>query len=129
MGTENVLVVDDNVDVRSVMVAQLASLGYRVTEASSGDEALALLEGCDGFDLLLSDIVMPGSLNGLDLARIVSLRWPQIKVLLASGYSGTAEVEKEAAAFPSIQKPFRKAELAHSVRLALAPHGNLHGAG
>lgn len=128
-GTESVLAVDDNPAIRSLVAEQMTSLGYRVTEASSAEEALAVLEGCDGrFDLLLSDIVMPGGRSGVDLAKIARVRWPELKVLLVSGFAGSADTEEEASAFPLLQKPFRKAELARSVRLALARASDLRSA-
>jgi CheY-like chemotaxis protein len=120
-GTESVLVVDDNADLRALFAGQMRSLGYRVTEAASGDDALALLEGGAGrFDFLLSDIMMPGKLNGVDLAKVARTRWPELRVLLISGHSGPAAVEEEARAFPLLHKPFRKMQLAQAVRLALA---------
>ena len=120
-GTESVLAVDDNAELRALIFEQMTSLGYRVTQAASGDEALAILEDCAGrFDLLLSDVVMPGRLCGVSLATLARARWPQLRVLLVSGFAATAALESGPLAFPLLQKPFRKKELALSVRLALA---------
>ncbi len=92
-----------------------------MTPAASGDEALTILEERAGrFDLLLSDIVMPGRLCGIALATLARTRWPQLRVLLVSGFAGAAALEAGAFAFPLLHKPFRKKELAQSVRLALA---------
>ena len=122
-GKESILAVDDDALIRALVAEQMTSLGYRVTQAASGDEALTILEGCNGgFDLLLSDILMPGMLDGLALAKIVRARWPGLGVLLVSGFGGKSQAE--ATAFLLLQKPFRKAELARSVRLALAGGGS-----
>lgn len=128
-GTESVLAVDDNEAIREIIFTQLTSLGYRVTQAASGDEALALLERSDGgFDLLVSDIMMPGDLDGVALAKIARARWPELGVLLVSGFAGSFEAEEDAAAFPFLQKPFRKPELARAVRRALVADRDLQAA-
>jgi CheY-like chemotaxis protein len=123
-GTESVLAVDDSHELRALIGQQMRSLGYRVTLAASGDEALTILEEDAGrFDILVSDIMMPGKLDGLALARMARVRWPELRVLLVSGYAGTGALEDEAAAFPLLRKPYRKMQLAQSVRLALAGRG------
>lgn len=121
-GTETILVVEDNDDVRSTTVAQLTSLGYRVTAVQSGDAALAILDREDRqFDLLFSDIVMPGVLDGYDLARFVLERRPGMKILLTSGFSGDKLRQQDGGApqFNLLGKPFRREELARSIRAAL----------
>ncbi|TAJ32476.1 MAG: PAS domain S-box protein, partial [Reyranella sp.] len=119
-GSERILVVEDNDHVRETVAGQLRSLGYRIVEAESGDEALRLLES-DGkaFDLILSDMVMPGQVDGGELARLVSERWPDVAVLLTSGYAGDADMWNSVRV-PVLRKPYRKAELANAVRAVLA---------
>jgi PAS domain S-box-containing protein len=86
----HILLVDDNAQVAEVATSILAEQGHQVTFVRSADEALAKLETFEGFDLVFSDLVMPGERNGLDLARTVRERWPSLPVLLATGYSDAA---------------------------------------
>lgn len=122
-GTENVVLVDDNDDVRETVAEALKSLGYRVTEAASGDEALDLLESRAGeFDVVVTDVIMPGKLDGLALGRIVRKRWPKLGVLLTTGFAGDADNDPAGGAveFSVLTKPYRKEELARMLRSALA---------
>lgn len=122
-GTESVVLVDDNDDVRETVAEALKSLGYRVTEAESGDAALSLLEGRAGeFDLVVTDMIMPGKVDGLALGRIIRERWPKIGVLLTTGFAGETDdrVDGGAAEFSVLTKPYRKEELARMMRSALA---------
>jgi CheY-like chemotaxis protein len=121
-GRERILLVEDNAQVRAVAVQQLASLGYGVVEAESGDAALALLESrASEFDLVFSDMMMPGRLDGFELAQLVLERWPGKKVLLTSGFSGDVadELEELATGISVLRKPYRKADLARAVRATL----------
>jgi PAS domain S-box-containing protein len=121
-GTEHILVVEDNPDVREVVLDQLKSLGYRVTEVESGDDALKELEERAGdFDLVVSDVVMPGKIDGLALAEITRKRWPDLWVVLTTGFSDVIAdgAEDSTETFTLLRKPYRKAELAFAVRAAL----------
>jgi CheY-like chemotaxis protein len=82
-----ILLVEDEVLVRMTLADQLRGAGYIVLEASSADEALDLLQGHDGVRLVLSDIRMPGRLDGVELAHTIRARCPGIKIVLASGES------------------------------------------
>ncbi|KAB2866712.1 MAG: PAS domain-containing protein, partial [Bauldia sp.] len=84
-GPETVLAVEDNPGLRRVVVRQLKELGYRVLEAEDGPAALKILDG-EAVDLLFTDIVMPGGLNGYELARTARDRRPGLKVVLTSGF-------------------------------------------
>ena len=98
VGSESILLVEDNEHVRATVIGQLTSLGYSVVEAESGDAAVILLErNGAGIDLVITDIVMPGRIDGYALARLVLQRWPNKKVLLMSGFSATAEELEEQA--------------------------------
>jgi PAS domain S-box-containing protein len=118
---ETILVVEDNDGVRATVVGHLTSLGYSVVEARSGDAALLALEsGGNSVDLVFTDVVMPGQIDGLALARQVLGRWPGKKVLLTSGASdGADEFKGQLAGLHTVPKPYRKAELAEAVRVAL----------
>jgi PAS domain S-box-containing protein len=122
-GAERILVVDDNADVRLSVCDQVRSLGYRVREADSGDAALAQLEADPGaFDLVFTDMVMPGHIDGLALATIVRQRWPALTVLLTSGYAVELDstANRGAADFELLRKPYRKSALASALRQVLA---------
>ncbi len=82
-----ILLVEDDKEVRQAMASQLIKLGYQVTEAENGVEALAVMADGLRFDLLFTDVVMPGGLNGLDLARQLQVLDPTLKALYSSGYS------------------------------------------
>ncbi|HEU4622105.1 MAG TPA: ATP-binding protein [Burkholderiaceae bacterium] len=85
----HVLMVEDDELVASVVKPALEDRGYRIELATSADQALAWLRSGDKFDLVFSDIVMPGTLNGLGLASEVRKQWPRMPVVLASGYAAT----------------------------------------
>jgi len=101
---------------------QLTSLGYRVIAASSGAEALEMLRHDDQVDLLFTDVVMPGGLNGFDLAREASVRWPSLRILLTSGFAGySAESQGNLPPMVSgmLRKPYRREALAYALHTAL----------
>jgi CheY-like chemotaxis protein len=82
-----VLVVEDEILVLMSAIADLEAAGFMVIEASSADEALALLEGSETIRAVFTDVQMPGTMDGLALARQVHARWPAVKVLVTSGNS------------------------------------------
>jgi PAS domain S-box-containing protein len=118
---ERILVVEDNGDVRAMVLQQMRALGYEVAEASDGPTALAVLEGASRFDLLFTDIVMPGGLSGGELARKVRARDPAIKVLLTSGFAGGAmhSGERTHEFRHLLSKPYRQSDLAAKLRQVL----------
>lgn len=121
-GSGTVLVVEDNEQLRSTAVAQLRALGYHVLQAPDGRTALQMLgQGDVRIDLLFSDVVMPGGLDGYALAAAAHARQPGIRVLLTSGFPGDtlARIGAKAKAFPLLGKPYRKDDLARAVRSAL----------
>lgn len=81
----SVLVVEDDVLLRLITADDLRAAGYNVVEASSADEAMTVLDSAVPVDLVLTDIRMPGSMDGLALAAIVRQRWPDLKIVVASG--------------------------------------------
>jgi two-component system NtrC family sensor kinase len=114
---ERVLLVEDNPEVRDVAVMLLEELGYEVVAADSAGAALRLLAEGGRIDLVMTDIVMPGEINGLGLAQLVRDAHPQKAVLLTTGYAAAAGA---AAGFPILRKPYPLARLARAVRDALA---------
>jgi CheY-like chemotaxis protein len=105
------LLVEDNADVAEVGREMLEQLGYRVQVAANGAQALTLFEG-QSFDLMVSDIVMPGGMNGVELARSIHARRPSLPILLVTGYTGSAELAPE---FPVLRKPYRFEQLRRAV--------------
>jgi PAS domain S-box-containing protein len=107
-GTGTVLLVEDNPDVANASTGLLEELGYAVRWASDVDTALSEI-AANGIDLVLSDIVMPGKMDGLALARILKQKHPGLPILLATGYSEAAR--NAAAEFPILRKPYQIHEL------------------
>ena len=120
---ERLLVVEDNPALLKLALKQVRSLGYQATAARNGAEALEVLAGETKFDLILSDIIMPGGQNGLSMADEARRRHPGIKVVLMSGYSADAidHTASNGLDTPLLRKPFRKATLAKTLRRALDP--------
>jgi PAS domain S-box-containing protein len=120
-GNETILVVEDDILVRNYVTAQLHNLGYSTLVAGNAAEALALIDGGAKFDLLFTDVIMPGAMNGRDLAEAALERRPDLKVLFTSGYTEDAIVH-HGRLDPGVlllEKPYRKSELARMVRLAI----------
>jgi signal transduction histidine kinase len=115
-GNEAVLIVDDNIEVREVMAVIVESLGYEVLTAGDAAEALEQIRSHRSIDLLVSDIVMSGGVNGFDLAERARALRPGLPVLLMSGYPA-GSVEK--CSFPVLHKPYRRQQLALHIRAAL----------
>lgn len=89
-----VLVVEDEVLIRSFVADELRAEGFQVIEASTAEEAWAFLESGGKIDLIFSDVHMPGSMNGLDLLRRVKTRHPDIRLILTSGNLGSLDVSE-----------------------------------
>ncbi len=120
-GTETILAVDDNPEMRRAVVRQLTDLGYRVLEAADGPAALMILNS-ESVDLLFTDVVMPGGMSGFDLARLVLSRRPTMKALITSGFPELVPDGDSVTAgkLRRLTKPYRKDELAMAVRDVLA---------
>jgi PAS domain S-box-containing protein len=120
-GTATILVVEDDADVREMIVGILSDLGYRTVVAATGPEGLAILEREASVDLLFTDIVMPGGISGTELARRALRLRPDLKVLLSSGYTREANRSRPAwSEFPFIAKPYRPTVLGKKLKEVLA---------
>ena len=120
-GSETIMVVEDDALVLNFVVTQLRSLGYQTMTAANGNAAMALLDDAPPFELLLTDVIMPGGINGRQLAEAVVARRPAVKVLYTSGYTENAIVHhgRLDAGVLLLAKPYRKSDLARMVREAL----------
>jgi two-component system NtrC family sensor kinase len=117
-----VLLVEDNAEVAAVGRAYFEELGYRVSHAASAQAGLELIEREHDIDLVFSDILMPGGMNGLELAETLRRRFPRLAVLLTTGYSSSAQ-DAVRRGFEVLQKPYDLAALEralHEVRSAAA---------
>lgn len=120
-GEETVLVVEDDPDVRSFVANALRGLGYDVLEADDGPQVLSILDGMPDIDLLVSDVVLPGGMNGLQIAEAIRKLRPRIKVLFTSGYAQSAIVHhgRLDEGIELLTKPFTREALARRVREVL----------
>jgi DNA-binding NtrC family response regulator len=122
MSQPDVILVDDEHEILEIGAAALRGAGYEVLPAISGDVALILIEQGLPFELLITDIVMPGTLDGFALARKARDLRPGIKVIYSTGFSGAASIRSRGAPYGDmLVKPWRVDDLVNAVRLALAP--------
>jgi PAS domain S-box-containing protein len=124
VGSETILVVEDDAAVRAHVQAQLDALGYTVLTAAHGPAGLAVLEGPAEIDLLFTDIVMPGGMNGQELAEHARRLRPGLPVLFTSGYPESALVHdgRLDAGVQLLNKPYRRRDLAEKIRQVLDGH-------
>jgi CheY-like chemotaxis protein len=120
-GDETILIVEDDVLLRAYVVIQVRGLGYRTLVAGDAREALAIIDGSEQIDLLFTDIVMPGAMNGRQLAIEALNRRPLLKVLYTTGYARDAVILGGGLNTDVLllAKPYRKVELAKMIRAAL----------
>jgi signal transduction histidine kinase len=116
-GSEAILIVDDDPDVREIMSAVLSDLGYQVREASNGASALDMLQNYQP-DLMVIDFGMPGS-NGAEVAANARQTHASLRILFVSGYSDTTAIEKAVGKTTLLHKPFLPAEFVAAVRSSL----------
>ncbi len=121
-GHEIILVVEDDKLVRDYVLTQLHSLGYVTLDAANAAEALALVESGNAFDLLFTDVIMPGAMNGRQLATELQKKKPGLKVLFTSGYTENAIIHhgRLDSGVLLLAKPYRKSDMARMIRRALA---------
>ena len=115
----NVLLVDDDVEVAALVGEMLEHLGYQVTHAASAAAALGALANGRSVDIVFSDVMMPGGMNGLELAREIRARRFDVPVLLTSGYAEAVKHSAEAEGVQILAKPYRLEELAAALMAAL----------
>jgi CheY-like chemotaxis protein len=120
--SETVLVVEDNPKLREIVVKQLRRIGFDVIEADNAQGALDIIALRGGVDLLFTDVVLPGEMDGCALAREVMARSPRSKVLLTSGFPGARlnDMQGVGTNMRLLSKPYRRDDLTRAVREVLA---------
>lgn len=117
-----VLLVEDDADVGAIAESMLAELGHEVVRAENAERALAALERGMRFDLLLTDVIMPGGMDGVELAKRATAKRPELAVLLTSGYVGEAvDLAVSDAPWPFLRKPYSAGQLEAQLRHVSAP--------
>jgi CheY-like chemotaxis protein len=120
-GDKSILIVEDDALVREYVVTQIGSLGYSTLAASNAAEALAIINGPDRIDLLFTDVIIPGGLNGRQLATEALTLRPALKILYTSGYTENAIVHhgRLDIGVLLLPKPYLASDLARMIRTAL----------
>jgi hypothetical protein len=120
---EMVLVVEDDTPIRRIVVRYFRELGFNIIEAKNAAEALGVLEA-NPVDILFTDVVMPGAIDGVELARTASARWPDLNVILTSGFPQNKLTDDPAQTrLRLLSKPYRKADLAQLLRETITAKG------
>lgn len=120
-GRETILIVDDEIGLRELAQVILSGLGYRTLLASNGEEAMDIVRSTPDIDLVFTDLVMPGSINGLQLAHSIMDEYPNTKILMASGFTGQIMDSETAAQWSEsiLAKPYSESGLANAIRAKL----------
>ena len=113
---ENILVVEDNPEVKAVAVALLEELNYRAVAVDDAKAALDFLAAGSPVDLVFTDVMLPGDIDGVGLAEAVNKRHPRVPVLLTSGYAKALNARH---GLPILRKPYEIEALAEAVRATL----------
>jgi nitrogen-specific signal transduction histidine kinase/ActR/RegA family two-component response regulator len=127
-GNERVLIVEDDPLVRQYVITQIKSLGYTTLDAANATEALDIIDNTENIDLLFTDVIMPGPMNGRRLVDEALKRRPDLKTLFTSGYTENAIVHhgRLDSGVLLLAKPYRKSDLARMIRQALGSNGSAH---
>lgn len=122
-GKETILVAEDDHAVRGYVSLLLESLGYKVLAAKNANDALAILDEAPKVDLLFTDVIMPGNMNGRELADAVKQKRPETRILFTSGYTDSVLI-RDGQIEPNVTflaKPYRRSDLSAAIRKALSP--------
>jgi CheY-like chemotaxis protein len=114
-----VLVVEDELIVRMTIAEYLRDEGYEVIEASNADQALVVLQKGTNVDLVFTDVRMPGSIDGCELARQVRVHWPKLPVILTSGYSDELLTARSICEDIVVPKPYRPQAIVTTIKAVL----------
>jgi CheY-like chemotaxis protein len=114
-----ILIVEDTAGARNLALRMLTSLGYKATAAKDASEAINLIVQGEQFDVIFTDILMPGPMNGIALAREVREHIPSIKILFTSGFQTMPPEEIVELDASFVGKPYRRTEIANILQLML----------
>ena len=114
--SKKILIAEDDDRVRKITVRDVKSLGYEVVEVDDAASAKEVLSARSDIDLLLSDVLMPGDMDGFQLASWTQDNRPSVKVLLVSGYTKGDRTEVDAERFPVLEKPYETRDLARAIK-------------
>lgn len=122
----NILLTEDDPSVGGIVEVMLVDLGHRVARAANAEEAMRVLQSNASIDVLLSDVVMPGGISGVELAKQAEQLRPGIKILLSSGYAGETLEESltHGGDWPFLRKPYLASELAEALATLRGPGGD-----
>ena len=115
------LVAEDDIFIRAMIAEFLRDAGFDVVEAANADEAIAIFESGTEIDLLFSDVKMPGTMDGNELARRVKVRWPATHVMLTSGYSSALLDSQDKTPARVMPKPYRPLSVLAAILAAVEP--------
>jgi two-component system, chemotaxis family, CheB/CheR fusion protein len=120
-GRPSILLVEDDTEVRTVSLRHLTDFGFHVHAVSNGPAAIEVLEGPEPFDLICTDVIMPGGVTGYGVADAAVALRPGIKILFITGYAGTSASHGQLRhpTAPMLHKPFTRKELAAAIHAAL----------
>ncbi|MET0365720.1 MAG: response regulator [Sphingobium sp.] len=116
MRQEVILLVEDEVVLRRILCESLESDGFLVKTAPTADTAWGMVDRGVTFDILVTDVQMPGQMNGLDLALMVNRRCPDVRIVVMSGFTSLADFDRRLGTF--LKKPFTSAKLAETITSA-----------
>jgi len=119
--SSTLLIAEDDFFIRSMIAEFLRDVGYNVVEAGNADEAMAVFESGTSVDLLFSDVKMPGSMDGNDLARRVKSDWPDTHVILTSGYSSALLEVRDRETERVLPKPYRPLSVLAAILAVVEP--------
>ena len=114
-----ILLVEDNDEVAEVCAGFLLDLGLRVDRVPDEPSALDVLREDRHYDIVLSDVIMPGAIGGIDLARQIRRQWPELPVLLITGYTASEELARREG-LTILRKPYDQARLRDAIEAAIA---------
>ena len=115
-----ILIVEKNPVLKAFMVGLVERAGFEAIQAGNADEAISILERRSDIALLVTNVVMPGSMDGVELAHVVDIRWPSIKIIVVSGKHGLSERDLPRKGL-FFAKPYHDEELAFEIRSLIAP--------
>jgi DNA-binding NtrC family response regulator len=116
---KTILLVEDDRDLMEYAIELLKQLGCRVLSAATSEKAFRILNKNAHIDLLLSDVRLPGTMDGIELARRALKQYPDMRVLLASGYDEHFLKSATQDVFPFVEKPYRLTDLARAIEAVL----------